>query len=178
MRATLERLNSTTNLKAFIVTLKRSLTILLLATSLAGPLIGWAGENFRALTVAVLDGDTVEVLTEQHKKIRIRLAGIDAPEKSQAYGQRSKQNLASMVAGKSVDVIDHGSDQYGRTVGSLFVDGLDVNAEQVKAGYAWVYTRYNRDSMLPTLEENARRDQLGLWRDPNPTAPWEFRHSR
>jgi endonuclease YncB( thermonuclease family) len=77
---TLERLNSTTNLKAFVVTLKRSLTILLLSTSLGSPLIGWAGENFRALTVAVLDGDTVEVLTEQHKKIRIRLAGIDAPE--------------------------------------------------------------------------------------------------
>lgn len=160
------------------MTLKRSLTILLLSTSLGSPLIGWAGENFRGLTVAVLDGDTVEVLTDQHEKIRIRLAGIDAPEKSQAYGQRSKQHLVSMVAGKSVDVVDHGRDQYGRTVGSLSVDGLDVNAEQVKAGYAWVYVRYNRDSKLSALEAKARMAKVGLWRDPKPTAPWEYRHTR
>lgn len=160
------------------MTLKRSLTILLLCTSFGGPLIAWSADNFRGVTVAVLDGDTVEVLTDQHEQRRIRLAGIDAPEKSQAYGQRSKQNLASMVAGKLVDVVDHGRDQYGRTVGSLSVGGLDVNAEQVKAGYAWVYARYNRDSRLPALEEEARRGQLGLWRDPKPTAPWEYRQSR
>lgn len=160
------------------MTLKRSLTILLLCTSFGGPLIAWSADNFRGLTVAVLDGDTVEVLTDQHVKIRIRLAGIDAPEKSQAYGQRSKQNLASMVAGKSVDVVDHGRDQYGRTVGSLSVDGFDVNAEQVKAGYAWVYARHNRDSRLPEFEEKARTARVGLWKDPKPTAPWEYRHSR
>ncbi|APC19506.1 micrococcal nuclease (plasmid) [Pseudomonas frederiksbergensis] len=157
---------------------KRSLAILMFCTSLGSPLVGWAGDNFHGLTVAVLDGDTVEVLTDQHEKIRVRLAGIDAPEKSQAYGQKAKQNLAAMVAGKSVEVIDQGRDQYGRTVGTISVDGLDVNAEQVKAGLAWVYTRYNRDSKLPALEEKARRDQLGLWRDHNPTAPWEYRRSQ
>ena len=118
------------------MTLKRSLTILLLCTSFGGPLIAWSADNFRGVTVA------------------------------------------SMVAGKLVDVVDHGRDQYGRTVGSLSVGDLDVNAEQVKAGYAWVYARYNRDSRLPALEEEARRGQLGLWRDPKPTAPWEYRHSR
>nr|WP_246883735.1 thermonuclease family protein [Pseudomonas koreensis] len=141
-------------------------------------MIAWSADNFRGVTVAVLDGDTVEVLTDQHEQRRIRLAGIDAPEKSQAYGQRSKQNLASMVAGKLVDVVDHGRDQYGRTVGSLSVGGLDVNAEQVKAGYAWAYTRYNRDSKLAALEENARRRHVGLWRDSKPIAPWEYRHSK
>ncbi len=163
--------------KGYRMLLNRSLAIFTFCAAIITPLLGLSEERFQGRTVAVLDGDTIDVVTDEREKIRVRLAGIDAPEKSQAYGQRSKQNLAAMVGGKTVEIVDRGNDQYGRTVGSISVDGIDVNAEQVKSGFAWVYSRYNRDNELPSLETQARRDQLGLWRDKNPIAPWLYRRA-
>lgn len=128
--------------------------------------------------VGVSDGDTITLLVgrEQH---RVRLAGIDAPEQRQAFGQRSKLALSRLCFGDTaarVRIEDR--DRYGRIVGRVFCRGQDANATQVERGYAWVYTRYNRDRALPQLEATARADRLGLWADPAPIAPWDFRRNR
>ncbi len=135
-----------------------------------------AGSAFEGRVVGVADGDTITVLTDGRESIRIRLAEIDAPEKSQAFGQRSKQSLSDMVFGKTVRVEQQDVDRYGRVVGRVFVGGTDVNAEQVRQGMAWVYRQYLRDTTLLNVEQEARTARRGLWSDLNPMPPWEYRH--
>ncbi len=131
--------------------------------------------------VMVTDGDTLTVQDDQGRKHRIRLAGIDAPEMSQPYGFRSHNNLRSLVAGRFVMVEYEKRDRYKRIVGKVLVDGLDVCLEQVKAGMAWHYKFYQReqsqqDRRLYTDHENdAQLNLLGLWADPEPMPPWEWR---
>ena len=136
----------------------------------------YAGSAFEGQVVGVADGDTITVRTEGNKQIKVRLAEIDAPEKSQAFGQRSKQSLSDMVFGKTVRVEQQDVDRYGRVVGRIFVGGSDVNAEQVRQGMAWVYRQYARDARLLKLEQEARDVKRGLWSDLNPMPPWEYRH--
>jgi endonuclease YncB( thermonuclease family) len=132
--------------------------------------------------IGVLDGDTVEVLDASKTIHRIRLAGIDAPEKAQPFGQRSKEHLSELVFGKQVDVQAGKSDKYGRTVGKAVVKGVDANLEQLKSGFAWHYKQYSAEQsvsdrgLYSTAEEKARRTQFGLWRDHKPMPPWEWRH--
>ncbi len=135
-----------------------------------------AGSAIEGKVVGVSDGDTITVLTDGRESIRIRLAEIDAPEKSQAFGQRSKQSLSEMVFGKTVRVEQQDVDRYGRVVGRVFVGGTDVSAEQVRQGMAWVYRQYLRDTTLLTVEQEARAARRGLWSDPHPVPPWEYRH--
>lgn len=137
-----------------------------------------ADTEFHGRAVRVLDGDTIEVLSSGNHTVRVRLANIDAPEKAQPFGQRSKENLNQLVAGQAVTIIDLGGDQYGRRIGRVMVNGQEANVEQVRAGMAWVYARYNHDEQLPGLESEARGQRVGLWVDPYPTAPWDFRHGR
>lgn len=125
--------------------------------------------------VGVLDGDTVTVLDADKREHRIRLAEIDAPEKRQAFGQRSKQSLSELCFGATARVLSRGRDRYGRVLGRLSCAGVDANAEQVHRGMAWVYRRYALDLSLYALEDEARAAGRGLWRDPQPVAPWEFR---
>ena len=138
----------------------------------------YADTRFHGQAVRVLDGDTIEVLADGNRSVRVRLANIDAPEKKQPFGQKSKEHLIDLVAGKSVEVVDLGGDQYGRRIGRVLVDGQEANVEQVRSGLAWVYSRYNHDGQLPSLESTARSQRVGLWVDPNPQAPWEFRHGQ
>jgi endonuclease YncB( thermonuclease family) len=126
--------------------------------------------------VRVVDGDTVDVLV-QGKSIRIRLAEIDAPEKRQAFGARARQALSTLVFGKVVDIKGRGKDRYGRLVGRIFESGLDINAEMVRQGYAWVYRQYLKDKNLLILETRARNEKRGLWADPGPVPPWKFRRT-
>ncbi|RMN08420.1 MULTISPECIES: thermonuclease family protein [Pseudomonas syringae group] len=128
--------------------------------------------------VRILDGDTVEVLDAGKQTHRVRLANIDAPERKQAFGDVSRQALAAMAYRRQVLVLDEGGDRYGRRIGVLTINGRNVNAEMVAQGMAWVYTQYNNDKNLPTLEARARAGKLGLWADIHPMAPWDFRHSR
>lgn len=137
-----------------------------------------ADTRLTGMAVRVLDGDTAEILTADKQRIRVRLANIDAPEKSQAFGQRSKENLTDLIAGKQVDVLDQGGDQYGRRIGRIYVGNTEANVEQVRAGMAWVYTRYNHDPALPVIQAQARQNRKGLWADPNPVQPWNFRHNK
>ena len=127
--------------------------------------------------VAVYDGDTVTCLDENNQQQKIRLAEIDAPEAKQDFGQASRQSLASMVFGRTIQVVDSGRDRYGRWIGRLYVDGIDVNRQQVATGMAWHYADYSKDKSLATVQAQAQAQRIGLWSQPNPTPPWDYRKS-
>lgn len=133
----------------------------------------WSGT-----VVGISDGDTVKVLNEKKKPIKIRLVEIDAPEKNQAFGQQSKQSLSDICFNKQVVVSDNGQDKYKRTLGRLNCAGVDANAEQVKRGLAWAYRQYLTDPSIISLEDTAKASKAGLWADENPTPPWDFRRSK
>lgn len=131
--------------------------------------------------MSVADGDTVTVLDSSNTQHRIRLEGIDAPEKRQAFGSRSKESLASMIFGKEVTVVYGKTDQYGRLVGKILLDGKDVNLEQVKAGMAWHYKEYKREQapedreLYAKAEDEAHTARRGLWLDQEAVEPSQFR---
>jgi endonuclease YncB( thermonuclease family) len=135
-----------------------------------------AEEIIEGRVVGVHDGDTVNLLISGNQQLKIRLAQIDAPESDQAFGQRSKQTLSDMVFNKSIQVKKETIDKYGRTVGTIIVDGIDANKEQIKLGMAWVYRQYFHDQSMIQLEEEAQKSKIGLWSDPNPIPPWKYRH--
>ena len=124
----------------------------------------------------VLDGDTIEIL-QNKTPVRIRLANIDAPEKKQAYGRWSTDQLKSLIAEQSVRVTYSHNDRYCRIIGRVFTTGgSEANRFMVQSGAAWVYEHYNTDNDLATLQQEARSQKRGLWADPNPVPPWEWRH--
>jgi len=137
------------------------------------------GEDFAGKVAGVLDGDTIEVLHNNHAE-RIRLNGIDCPEKGQAYGKRAKQAASELVSGKEVTLQTHGKDKYGRTIADLLLpDGTNVNHTLVKDGWCWWYRKYvPGDVLLEELEMRARASRLGLWADPHPVPPWSYRKLR
>jgi micrococcal nuclease len=126
--------------------------------------------------VKIKDGDTMELLSPDHQNITVRLAVIDCPEKSQAFGQAAKQFTADLCFGKMVRLEVANKDRYGRTVGTVFLeDGTNINYEIVKNGYAWQYRAYSKNMQLSLMEQHARQNHMGLWQDANPTPPWNFR---
>ena len=130
--------------------------------------------EFTAKVIAVLDGDTVMV-KRANGLVKIRLAEIDAPERAQTFGETSKRSLSDMVLNKQVKIVSQAIDQYGRMVAHLNVNGLDVNAEQIRRGMAWEYSNYHSNHALIALQEEARQVPRGLWALNNPTPPWEWR---
>lgn len=139
------------------------------------PSLVTAAQEYSGRVVGVSDGDTIKVLVDGTRELKVRLAQIDAPEKAQAFGLRSKQSLSDLVFGRQVRVVHEDIDRYGRIVGRVYVDTLDVNAEQVRKGMAWVYTKYAKDKSLYGIEDEARAAKKGLWIDPSPVPPWEYR---
>nr|WP_315425959.1 thermonuclease family protein [uncultured Pseudomonas sp.] len=133
-----------------------------------------ARADFTGPVIAILDGDTIDVLIDR-QPVRVRLAQIDAPEKRQAFGTRSRQALSALVFRQSVTIADAGRDRYGRVLGTVYVSGVNVNAELVRQGMAWVYRQYATDRSLFALEDEARAGRRGLWADPSPVPPWQFR---
>lgn len=133
-------------------------------------------ESLKGQVIGVMDGDTIEVLHNK-KAVRIRLQGIDCPEKAQAFGQRAKQATSTLVFSKTVTIEAHGHDKYKRIVGNVFLsDGTHVNRELVAQGWCWWYQKYApEDLVLATLEAAARVARKGLWNDPEPIPPWEWR---
>jgi endonuclease YncB( thermonuclease family) len=128
--------------------------------------------------VGIQDGDTLTVLISR-KQIKVRLTDIDAPERKQPFGTRSRQSLADLCAGKDAQIEDQGKDRYGRTLGRVLCDGVDANAEQVRRGMAWVYVRYAaKDSPLYAVQAEAKAAKRGLWQDARPVSPWEWRESQ
>jgi micrococcal nuclease len=131
--------------------------------------------DFKAEVIRVLDGDTIEVLHEK-KPERIRLYGIDCPEKGQAFGQKAKQATSSLLFGKDVRIESHGSDKHRRTLGTVFDGDLNVNQELVKEGWCWWFRKFvPKDQALKRLEQEAKEAKKGLWTDPNPVPPWLYR---
>jgi len=144
-------------------------------SSLAGTITG--------KVVSVADGDTITILDGAHAQHKVRLAQIDAPETghgkdkpAQPFGNDSRQSLAELTFGKTVTASCVDTDRYGRSVCGVMVGGLDVNREQVRRGMAWVFGRYATDRALYAIQEEARAARRGLWSDPRPIAPWEWRH--
>lgn len=134
------------------------------------PLISLTAEQSKVVKIS--DGDTITVLNGK-EQTKVRLYGIDAPEKKQDYGQRSKQFLASLIAGQMVEVEPKGKDRYKRTLGIILYKGQDINAQMVLNGYAWAYVKYSR--IYVDQEKTARENKRGLWQSSNPTPPWEWR---
>jgi endonuclease YncB( thermonuclease family) len=133
-------------------------------------LLGLAGT-----VVAVHDGDTVTVLDASRQQTRVRVEGIDCPELHQAFGRKAKQFTSELVYGKLVEVEGSKRDQFGRLLGRVLVDGRDLSLELARAGLAWHFVRYSSDKALAGAEAHARAAQRGLWVDPSPTPPWEYR---
>ena len=138
-----------------------------------------AHADFSGPVIRVLDGDTIEVL-HNNRAERIRLNGIDCPEKGQAYGKRAKQAASELVFGKEVTLQTHGKDKYGRTIADVLLpDGTNINHELVKEGWCWWYQRYAPENViLAELQQRARKAGRGLWADPNPIPPWEWRRNK
>ena len=145
------------------------LTLLLLAFPAAADVSG--------KVVSVHDGDTLTVIVDR-RQLRVRLIDIDAPELRQPFGTRSRQSLSNLCFGKMASLDVRGRDRYNRTLARVSCAGADANAEQVRRGYAWTFVRYARaDSPLFVLEKEARTAHRGLWQDPYPVAPWEWRRN-
>jgi endonuclease YncB( thermonuclease family) len=149
-------------------------------------------ETISGIVVGIADGDTLTVLDSERRQHKIRLAGIDAPEKAQPFGQKSKTSLSAMVFNREVEVIGDKKDRYGRTVGKVMAADPncntpacpkihDVNLMQVMSGMAWWYRQYAKEQSpqdrenYEAAEFNAKVRRLGLWADKNPVPPWEWR---
>jgi endonuclease YncB( thermonuclease family) len=132
--------------------------------------------------VSVADGDTLTVLDNRQTPYKVRLLGIDAPEKKQAFGEKSKQSLVELAHGKNVRIVFNKKDKYGRIVGQVFVGALDICHQQIKSGLAWHYKKYQNEQSIrdrdaySASEISAQSQQLGLWSDPRPVAPWDYRN--
>ena len=143
-----------------------------------------SADTLTGRVVRVTDGDTIVVLDANDAQHKIRLTGIDAPERKQAFGTKSKEHLSEAVAGKFVVVEYSKRDYYKRILGKVLLSGQDMNLEQIKAGLAWHYKKYQDEQSTSDREKysdaelDAMRNKRGLWADHNPVAPWEYRKAK
>lgn len=134
--------------------------------------------------VGIADGDTLTLLDSANTQHRVRLAGIDSPEKGQPFGDHCKKSLSDLVFGRTVEVESSKLDRYGRVIGKVVINGLDANLEQINRGCGWHYKKYQNEQPLEErlsytrAEANAREAGVGLWRDKDPVPPWEWRRAR
>lgn len=141
-----------------------------------------SADELRGRVVGITDGDTITVLDASRQQHRVRLNGIDAPESGQAFSAASKTNLSDLVFGQDVVVVWSKLDRYGRIIGTVVRGPVNANLEQIKAGLAWYYREYASDvspenrPLYAAAEAAARTARIGLWRDPNPQAPWAYRN--
>ena len=156
-------------------TYRLSNAVIAASLALAVSFSAWA--DFTGKVVGVADGDSITVLRDR-EQVKVRLVEIDAPEKAQPFGNRSKQALEDLVKGQEVRVVERGQDRYHRTLGRVYRGDLDVNAEQVRQGMAWVFRQYAKDATLYPIEAEAKEQKRGLWRDSEPVPPWEWRKTQ
>lgn len=157
-----------------------ALTGIALASALSS---AWA-DALTGEVVGLADGDTLTVLTSDRQQVKVRLAGIDAPEKSQSFGTQARQALSAMAFRQKVSITWQKQDRYGRIVGVVMVGRLDVGLELIRLGLAWHYKQYEAEqtprdrSAYAAAELQARAGHIGLWQDKAPMAPWNFRNSK
>lgn len=135
-------------------------------------------EKHDGKVVAISDGDTFRLLTNEKQTVRVRLHGIDAPEKGQDFSTQSRQVLSELIFGKEVRLDQKDKDQYGRVVAVVYIDGLNVNEEMLRRGMVWHYKAYDQSEAWANLEQKARSAKTGLWQQPAPTPPWQFRKEK
>ncbi len=157
--------------------MKRSTTVLLTILLIA---VGFLFHSLRSdgasyKVIAISDGDTITVLAPDKTQIKVRLAEIDAPEKKQAFGTKSKEALAEKIFGKEIRLEGTKKDRYGRLIGKVYIDNRYINQEMIEEGWVWHYTEYSKSSELESAQQYAKKHKVGLWADVAPTPPWEFR---
>lgn len=146
------------------------LTILICASLLC------SAQRFSVKVVGISDGDTFTAINDDNLQLKIRIYGIDAPEKKQAFGNKSKEFLSSLIFNKKVTVDVDSKDRYGRYIARVYTpDGKDVSMLMIHEGMAWHFTRYDNTEVYAASERVARSAKRGLWSDPHPVAPWDFR---
>lgn len=129
--------------------------------------------------VGIMDGDTFKLLTKDSTVVKVRLANIDCPEKKQPFSAKAKQFVSDAIFSKDVTVQVLKKDRYRRLIANVFYgDALNLNHELVKQGLAWHYVKYSKDTILQVMEDQARKDKIGLWQDENAIAPWEWRDNK
>lgn len=158
-----------------------ALALLVLAFSYCEPIEYDDSRGEKYLVVGISDGDSLTILDKNNKRERVRLATIDAPENGQAFGKPAKASLSQMIYKRYVQVVGAKRDQYGRIIGEVYIGELNANVEQLRRGYAWHYKRHanqqtrSQAKEYSDVENAARMRKAGLWRDKNPTPPWEYR---
>jgi endonuclease YncB( thermonuclease family) len=128
--------------------------------------------------VKIVDGDTFDLLTKDKRTLRVRMYGIDCPEKKQDFYQSAKNALAGYIFKKSVQLKIAGYDRNKRTIAMVYCNHQNINLAMIKNGFAWHFSKYSSDSNFAQAESQARKAKAGLWKRPNPVAPWEFRKRR
>lgn len=135
-------------------------------------------QTYTGKVTAVKDGDTIEMLVNG-KPIRIRLFGIDAPEKGQPFGEKARQCAANLCFGKVVKAVQKSKDQYRRVVAEVFLpDNSSLNYLLLRAGFAWHYKNFSKSEVWATAEATAKKKKIGLWQDAHPVAPWDWRKKK
>lgn len=164
--------------------IRRSFTQIALLLALASISLGLAAKDITGRVVAISDGDTLTVLDASKTQHKIRLAGIDAPEKAQPFGTRSRQALSEYVFSKDVTVLVVDVDRYKRVVGIVMLGGKDINQQLVAEGHVWVYRQFlkklpaGKPEAYIKAEQQAKAGKVGLWVDKDPTPPWEWRRKK
>ena len=135
-------------------------------------------QSYAGKVTAVKDGDTIEMLVNG-KPVRVRLFGIDCPEKGQPFGEKARQYTAGLCFGKTVTAVQRSRDPYGRIVADVYLaDRRFLNQTLVTAGYAWHYKKFSKSEVLAEAEKKARAGKQGLWADASPVAPWNWRKQK
>lgn len=135
-----------------------------------------SAQIYKGKAVKIADGDTFTLLVNGKEQVKVRIDGIDAPEKGQVYGNRAKESLSNMIWGEVIIVNVSKTDRYGRSIGKVSTARIkDVGLEMIKAGFAWQYRDYNNAPAYTQAENHARKFKLGLWQDDNPIRPQDFR---
>jgi endonuclease YncB( thermonuclease family) len=135
-----------------------------------------SGQTFQVKVIGISDGDTFTGLNRDSLQLKFRIHAIDAPEKKQAFGTKSKEHLSSLIFGQTVTVHVNSQDGWGRYIATVSnMDRKDVGKEMIKAGLAWHYKQFDNSEEYAQIEKIAQKDKIGLWRDPKPVPPWQFR---
>jgi micrococcal nuclease len=160
------------------IEMRYGLAIITLLLSAGSALAAKQHYEISGEVVKIADGDTLTVLDGSKTQHKIRLAGIDAPEKGQAFGTKARENLAAKVFRRNVRVEVIDVDRYRREVGRIYLGDRFINMEMVRDGFAWRYIQYDKPREFAAAEDDAREHRRGLWTDPNPTPPWEWRKAK
>jgi micrococcal nuclease len=134
-------------------------------------------KEYYGKVIKVTDGDTFELLLDDKTTIKVRLQGIDAPEKKQTDYSNSKSFLSNLIFGKRIKIIEKSKDKYRRSLAEIYVKNEWINLTMITKGYAWHYKKYSVNKQLAAAELAARKKKIGLWKNHNPIAPWVFRET-